>query len=229
MSDKQVTRRGGKVVTSAYQRWEMASFDPPPPPPPPASPDQLAVLEAELQRLRDEAHAQGHAAGHVAGQAIGYQAGYEQGHKQGFEQGLNEAHEQARQLAQIAQRFGEALTTVEAGVAEMLVELALDIAHQVVRQHVRHDPAALVAVVREVLAAEPALTGSPQLIVSPADLPVVQAYLQDELATRGWIVRADPSIERGGCRAQAATGEMDATIGSRWERVAAAHGKVRTW
>ena len=76
---------------------------------------------------------------------------------------------------------------------------------------------------------EPALVGSPQLVVSPADLPVVEAYLQEELKARGWTVRTDPAIERGGCRAQAATGEVDATVGSRWERVAAALGKVRTW
>jgi len=229
MSDEPTRGRRDRRSTTAYQRWEMASFDPPPPPPPPPGPDQLAILQAELQRLRDEAYGQGHAAGHVAGQAIGFKAGYEQGHKQGFEQGLADARAQAMQLAAIAQRFGDALTTVEAGVADTLVELALDIAHQVVRQHVQQDPAALIAVVREVLAAEPALVGAPQLVVSPADLPVVEAYLQDELQARGWIVRADPAIERGGCRAMAATGEMDATIGSRWERVAAAHGKVRTW
>jgi flagellar assembly protein FliH len=225
MSNKQA----GKRATSAYQRWEMASFDPPPPPPPPPSPDERAALAAELQRLREDAHSQGHALGHVAGQALGYQAGYEQGHKQGFEQGLVDAHAQAKQLAAIAQRFGDALTTVEAGVAETLVELALDIAHQVVRQHVQHDRMALLAAAREVLASEPALTGSPQLVVSPADLPVVEAYLMEELEARGWTVRTDPAIERGGCRAQAATGEVDATVASRWERVAAALGRIRTW
>lgn len=213
----------------AYQRWEMASFDPPPPLPPPPSPDEKAALAAELQRVRDEAHAQGLAAGHVQGQALGYQAGHEQGHRQGFEQGLVDARAQAAQLAQLAQRFSDALEGAQAGVAEMLVELALDIAQQVVRQQVRHDPTSLVAVVREVLAAEPALTGAPQLVVSPADLPVVEAYLQEELEARGWSVRTDPALERGGCRAEAASGEVDASIASRWERVAAALGKVRPW
>ena len=107
--------------------------------------------------------------------------------------------------------------------------LALDIAQQVVRQHVQHDPTALIAAAREVLATEPALVGAPALIVSPADLPVVEAYLMEELQTRGWTVRTDPSVERGGCRAQAGTGEVDAGIDTRWERVAAALGKVSTW
>ena len=214
---------------SAYQRWEMASFDPPPPPPPPPSPDETAAFEAELQRLREAAHQEGLKAGHVAGQALGFQAGHGQGLQQGFEQGKAVAHAQAMQLALLAGRFSDALETVQAGVAETLVELALDIAQQVVRQHVQYDPTALVAVAREVLAAEPQLVGSPQLVVSPADLPIVEAYLMEDLQARGWTVRTDPAIERGGCRAQAATGETDAGIASRWERVTAALGKARPW
>ncbi|OLL29271.1 flagellar assembly protein FliH [Burkholderia sp. SRS-W-2-2016] len=228
MSD---SNSSAKASLSAYQRWEMASFDPVPPPPPPPEPevDDGAAFEAELERLREAAHAQGVATGHVAGQALGYQAGYDQGHARGFEQGQAEAREQAMQLAALAQTFKTALDGAQFAISETLVTLALDIAQQVVRQHVQHDPTALIAAAREVLAAEPALTGAPALIVSPADLPVVEAYLLDELQTRGWTVRTDAAVERGGCRAQAGSGEVDAGIETRWQRVAAALGKVSTW
>ncbi|MGF6243380.1 MULTISPECIES: flagellar assembly protein FliH [Paraburkholderia] len=225
MSDQDPTRKGS---LSAYQRWEMASFDPVPPAPPQEAVDDGA-FEAELQRLRDAAHAQGVASGHVAGQALGYQAGYDQGHAQGFTQGQNEAREEAARLAALAETFKVALDGAQHEISEMLVALALDIAQQVVRQHVQHDPAALIAAAREVLAAEPALTGAPHLVVSPADLPVVEAYLMEELQARGWSVRTDPAVERGGCRAHAGTGEVDAGIDTRWERVAAALGKASTW
>ena len=217
-----------KATLSAYQRWEMASFDPVPPAPPNSEADE-AAFEAELERLREAAHAQGIASGHVAGQALGYQAGYEQGHAQGFEQGRSEAREEAARLAALAETFKAALDGAQGAISETLDALALDIAQQVVRQHVQHDPTALIAAAREVLAAEPALTGAPALIVSPADLPVVEAYLMEELQTRGWTVRTDPAVERGGCRAQAGSGEVDAGIDTRWERVAAALGKVSTW
>ena len=216
-----------KETLSAYQRWEMASFDPAPPPP--EEPIDDGAFEAELQRLRDAAHAQGVASGHVAGQALGYQAGFDQGYAQGFEKGRVEALAEAAKLASIAQAFKSALTGVEAHLAENLVELALDIAQQAVRHHVTHDPAALLDAAREVLAAEPALTGAPTLIVHPADLPIIEAYLQEELKRGGWHVRTDSTVERGGCRAQAASGEVDATLKTRWERVAAALGKVNTW
>jgi flagellar assembly protein FliH len=221
-----------KESLSAYQRWEMASFDPaPPPPPPPPEPevDKAALFEAELEQVRVAARAQGIATGHVAGQALGYQAGYDQGHAQGFAQGQAEAREEAARLAALAHTFKAALDGAQGAISETLVTLALDIAQQVVRQHVQHDPTALIAAAREVLASEPALLGAPALIVSPADLPVVEAYLMEELQTRGWTVRTDPAVERGGCRAQAATGEVDAGIETRWERVAAALGKVSTW
>ncbi|VVD30632.1 flagellar assembly protein FliH [Paraburkholderia dioscoreae] len=225
MSDSNST---AKESLSAYQCWEMASFDPAPPAPPEPEVDDGA-FEAELERLREAAHAQGIASGHVAGQALGYQAGYEQGHAQGFEQGQSEAREEAGRLAALAETFKAALDGAQGAISETLVALALDIAQQVVRQHVQHDPTALIAAAREVLASEPTLVGAPALIVSPADLPVVEAYLMEELQTRGWTVRTDPAVERGGCRAQAGTGEVDAGIDTRWERVAAALGKVSTW
>ncbi|AOJ03236.1 flagellar assembly protein FliH [Burkholderia mayonis] len=226
MSDR--TSASSKPVT-AYQRWEMASFDPPPPPPPDDGGAAAAALAAELQRVRDAAHAEGLAAGHVEGQALGYQAGYEQGRAKGFDDGQTEARTQSAQLAALAASFRDALTGVERDLADDIATLSLEIAQQVVRQHVQYDPAALIAAAREVLAAEPALAGAPHLIVNPADLPVVEAYLKDELDTLGWSVRTDASIERGGCRAQASTGEIDATLTTRWERVAAAIGKVSAW
>lgn len=227
MSDQNAT---AKASISAYQRWEMASFDPAPPPPPPEPEvDDGSAFEAELERLREAAHAQGIASGHVAGQALGYQAGYDQGHARGFEQGQSEAREEAARLAALAETFKAALDGAQSAISETLVALALDIAQQVVRQHVQHDPTALIGAAREVLAAEPTLVGAPALIVSDADLPVVEAYLMEELQTRGWTVRTDPTVERGGCRAQAATGEVDAGIDTRWERVAAALGRVSTW
>ncbi|WP_175938529.1 MULTISPECIES: flagellar assembly protein FliH [unclassified Caballeronia] len=226
MSDAATQNRGEKAPVSAYQRWEMASFDP-------VTVDnsaaEQAALEAHLRRIEEDAHAHGVAKGHVAGQALGYQAGFEQGHAKGFEDGRKEALAQAAQLAQIADAFKTALQAADAAIAETLAGLAVDIAQQVVRQHLALDPTALVAVAREVIAAEPELSGAPTLIVSPADLPIVDSYLKDELESAGWTVRPDPAIERGGCKAHAATGEIDATNASRWERVAAALGRNKPW
>jgi flagellar assembly protein FliH len=220
--------RAQKAPVSAYQRWEMASFDPVEIKVDNSAAEQ-AALEAHLRRVEEDAHQQGLAKGHVAGQALGYQAGYEQGQAKGFEDGRKEALAQAARLAEIADTFRTALQAADAAIAESLAELAIDIAQQVVRQHLALDPTALVAVAREVIAAEPELSGAPTLVVNPADMPIVDAYLKDELESAGWTVRPDPEVERGGCKAYAATGEIDATIVSRWERVVAALGRNKPW
>lgn len=223
--------RAGAATLTAYQRWEMASFDPKPPPPPVEDNGEAAAaaLALELQRVRDAAHAEGMASGHAEGLAIGQRAGYDTGYAEAMEIGRAEMRAEAVKLATLAASFSEALLGARDGLADELAQLALDIAQQVVRQHVQLDPGTVLAAARETLAAEPALAGAPQLVVSPADLPVIEAYLQEELDALGWSVRTDPAIERGGCRAQAASGEIDATLPTRWERVAAALGHTSEW
>ena len=58
---------------------------------------------------------------------------------------------------------------------------------------------------------------------------MIETYLKDELAAGGWTVRTDPAIERGGCRANSATGEVDGTLQTRWERVAATIRRNDVW
>ncbi|MEJ0003599.1 MAG: flagellar assembly protein FliH [Pararobbsia sp.] len=226
----------GQTVTkdrlTAYERWEMASFDPPPPPPPAPPPEQVVTPDpaiAERARLAEEARAAAYAEGLAAGQAEGYRDGHAAGHLDGLNKGLADAQLVATQFKSLADAFTTALEAVDAEVADSLVALAYDVAREVVRQTVTLDPTALLGAVREVLGAEPVLAGAPQISVNPADMPVLEAYLKDELEARGWTLRADAEVERGGCRARAATGEIDATLAVRWQRVLLALGQTSEW
>lgn len=204
-----------KEKLSAFQRWEMASFDPPPPPP------EVDPLEA----VRASARAEAAQAGHAQGQAAGYEAGF----AAGMAAGAAQAREQAARLAALADAFTAATDHLSAGVADALAQAALDIARSVVRHAVQIDPTVLVGAVRELLDLEPPLVGAPVLLVNPADLPVVDAYLAGDLAAAGWSVRSEPHVERGGCRAKASSGEFDATLPTRWTRVASALGHSSHW
>jgi flagellar assembly protein FliH len=226
----------GQTITkerlTAYQRWEMASFDPPPPPPPAPVVEPEIVPDpsiAERARLAEETRASAYAEGLAAGQAQGYEAGFSAGHLDGLNQGLAEAQLVATQFKAVADSFTVALTAADAEVADGIVALAYDVAREVVRQSITLDPTVLLGAVREVLATEPMLAGAPQILVNPADMPVVEAYLKDELEAGGWVMRADPLVERGGCRARAATGEVDATLATRWKRVLLALGEHSEW
>jgi flagellar assembly protein FliH len=212
-----------KASQTAWQRWEMTSFtqalksnaakavaEPEPEPMEPV----LLIDEAELARLRLQAQ--------KAGEAEGYEKGYARGQTEGHAAGLAAVQAQAGQLQALALALPAALLMAENSVADDLLALALDIARQVLGQALAAEPQAILAVVHELLHAEPALSGAPQLLLHPDDAALVKEHLADDLKAAGWRLRADAQITRGGCRVLASSGEKDATLETRWERVAAA-------
>ena len=213
---------------AAWKRWEMTSFAEGLPAlahqtaaseiaPEPAE-TGTRMSEAELDILRREAQ--------MAGEKAGYQQGYAQGHALGQTEGhaaaMAAVHEQARQLQALALSLPSALRLAEASVADDLLALAMDLARQVLGQALSADPQAMLAVVHELLQAEPALVGTPQLFLHPDDATLVSEHLSKDLQAVGWRIRSDAATQRGGCRVTANTGERDASLETRWARVAAA-------
>ena len=201
----------------------MASFAPnlqpaiaQPMPAPELEPEEPVVLidAAELDRLRVEAQKAGESAGHEQGYALGL--------AQGHAAGLAAAQAQAAQLQTLAQALPAAMQQAQTSIADDLLALALDIARQVLGQALAAEPQAILAVVQELLQAEPGLLGAPQLLLHPDDAALVKEFLADDLKAAGWRIRTDAHIARGGCRVTAHSGERDATVQVRWERVSAA-------
>lgn len=216
---------------AGWQRWQMGSLDPrdiaPPealasmPPEPAPPPIDFEALDGMREGARKEGYAQGYTQGQTQG--------YGDGHREGYARGLEAARNEATQLQALATNFRGALSGVDDQVARALVSLALDVARQLVRSALADDPAVLLPAVRELLTSEPALCGSPSLLLHPDDIALVEAHLHGELAAAGWTVRADPSVARGGCIASAASGERDATLPTRWTRVVKALGRDDPW
>ncbi|CDS50331.1 Flagellar assembly protein FliH [Polaromonas sp. CG9_12] len=213
-----------KAAQTAWERWEMASFakssdasagdlTTPPPEPAPLVP-VTQIDEAELAELRLQAH--------KAGEAEGREQGHARGLAEGHAAGLAAVQAQAAQLLALAQALPAALQLAQNSVADDLLALALDIARQVLGQALAAEPQAILAVVHELLQAEPSLSGAPQLLLHPDDAVMVKELLADDLKAAGWRVRTDAQIARGGCRVMAHSGERDATVQARWERVSAA-------
>ncbi|MDQ0139947.1 flagellar assembly protein FliH [Cupriavidus necator] len=219
--------RGG----AGWQRWQMGSLDPRHAEPVealaalPAEPAPPPIDFAALDAMREGARKEGYAQGYTQGQT----QGYGDGHREGYARGLEAARNEAAQLQALAGNLRNALGSVDDEVARALVSLALDVARQLVRSTLAHDPAALLPAVRELLTSEPALSGSPSLLLHPDDVVLVETHLHGELAAAGWTVRADPSVTRGGCIASAASGERDATLPTRWTRVVRALGRDDPW
>ena len=60
-----------------------------------------------------------------------------------------------------------------------------------------------------------------RLWANPQDIELIRLHLADELKEGHWRVLADESLARGGCRAETPYGDIDATLQTRWRRVAA--------
>ncbi|MDX3988941.1 flagellar assembly protein FliH [Achromobacter sp. LC458] len=229
--------------SAAWRRWQMLSFDEPatveaePEPEPDPGPDP-AVVMAQLRAQamaegREEGYAQGHAAGVEAGQQAGHEAGYAAGREAGYAEGLAQARQQGAEEAQrlnaLVQACAASVGALEEKMGQSLLTLALDIAQQVVRTTLSEQPDTVIAAVRDVLHINPSAGGQMRLWANPEDIELIRLHLADELKEGHWRVLADESIARGGCRAETPFGDIDATLQTRWRRVAASLGRNVSW
>ncbi|MBY4898489.1 flagellar assembly protein FliH [Cupriavidus sp. AU9028] len=222
--------RGDDAARANWRRWKMSAFDAPPPPPPRMEPEPMEPAPPPIdfkaiEAMREGARKEGYAQGYSQGQT----QGYGDGHREGYARGLEAARQEAARLQQIAATFAGALQRVDEEVGQTLIALALDVARKLVQDTVAQQPSVLLPAVRELLATEPALSGAPCLLLHPDDVALVQQHLAGELEAAGWSVRADGGVERGGCVATAASGELDATLSTRWSRVVKALGRDDPW
>lgn len=212
-----------KEQQSAYQRWEMASFGDvrpsaaPPPPPPGPSAESVAELAEQLTRAREEARAQG------------YAAGLESGYAEGLQQGHLAAQQDLQQIQQIASTFGGEVAHANEVIANDVLDLALDVAKAVLKTALTVRPEIVVPLVGDAIRYLPTLQQPALLFLNPQDALLIKEHMEDELTKAGWRLAEDPLMERGGCRVETASNQIDASMQTRWQRIAAALGKETEW
>lgn len=207
---------GGKLT--AWERWELASFDAPAGDiRQDANAEQAITLaEAEeIERLFQQARAAGHAEGHAAGYASGYG------------EGQVVARTEGARLVELTRKLEGALTQFDQQVAKELLELALDVARQVVRQSLAVKPELLLEVVRETLSQMPHAHVTIQL--HPDDASLVRSYLGDQLSHAGHRIHEDRRLARGDCLLESGGSLLDATLATRWRRSVENLGSNADW
>jgi flagellar assembly protein FliH len=214
-----------KERQTAYQRWELASFGdnrPSQQPPPQAaaaapSAEAIAKLNEELALIRAEARRQG------------YADGVAEGRKAGLIEGREQATMELQRLRQLADSFGADVARANDVIAEDLLTLALDIAKAMLKTALAAKPELVLPIVGEAVRYLPGLQQPALLFLHPDDAALVKEHMADELNKSGWRIAEDLRLERGGCRIETASNQIDATIGNRWERIAANLGKESSW
>lgn len=194
---------------TAWERWELASFDVDSPAPTGQQPEAAAatVDPAELLRLREEARQEGYQAGYGAGQAA--------------------AQAEARRLANAATSLEQALAEFDQQVADELLALATEIARQVVREEITARPDIIVKVVHQALAELPHQHAT--IFLHPDDASLLRSFAGDALAHAGHRIMEDTQLSPGDCILESGSSQTDATLSTRWRRVVETLGLASAW
>lgn len=205
-----------KEQQSPYQRWELASFGDER-----ESERASALPAAELAQQMAQARATAHAEGYAQGLMEGRAAGLKEGHLQAAQEIIH--------LQQIAETFGAEVAQANEVIADEMLDLALDLAKAMLKTALTVRPELVLPIVGEAIRYLPSLQQPALLFLHPDDAALVKDHMQDELNKAGWRVAEDAHMERGGCRVETASNQIDASTSTRWQRIAAALGKDLDW
>jgi flagellar assembly protein FliH len=194
MSDKQSNhaRQSGaniavvpKEQMTAYQRWELSSFDQP------VTAKSSLTSAEELQRIQKQAHDEGYANGHAAGYTCGHDAGYATG--------LQQAQSEVAHIHLLMQNLQDGLNQMDGEIAQSMLDLSLAVANKMVCETLRVKPDVLLEIIRDAISTLPQFNQNAHLILHPDDAELVRKHMNDELTHAGWKIFTDAKIQRGGC------------------------------
>ncbi len=211
-----------------WQRYEMASFGD-------NRPTAVARAAAEkaaraaLQKQLSEQIASSRQQARDEGHAEGYAEGFAAGHAEGLAQGRLDAAAEREQLLVLITGFTAELGRANDAVAADMLALALDVAKAMLKTALPVKPELVLPAVDDAMRHLPTLQPPVLLQLHPDDAALVEAQMGDGLATHGWRLQEDPAIERGGCRIETGTNQVDAELATRWQRIAAALGRNDRW
>jgi flagellar assembly protein FliH len=209
-----------KSSLTAWERWELASFDADAAPAAsPGTAETAAAGDEEIQHLREQARREGHQAGYAAGLGEGLAAGQAQAEAAGRAEALR--------LAQVVENLERCIADLNQAVAKDLLGLSVELARQVVRQTVAVKPEVLLGVIREALAQLPLLHAAIHL--HPEDASLARLRAGDQLAHAGHRIHEDPALKRGDVIIEAGGSHLDASLAARWRRVVESLGQDSPW
>lgn len=202
-----------KEELTAFQRWELASFDHPSKGRQGTREEIELATVAELEKIRQQA----------------YDEGYAQGHEVGYASGAQQMHTEIGQVQALMRNLDSALNQVDIQLAQSLLDLSLEVARKMVGKTLEVRPEVILDIVNEAIGTLPHFNQHAHLVLHPEDAELVRKHMGDQLSHSGWKLLGDTRIERGGCRVETAHTKVDATVEARWKRVVESIGQEKSW
>lgn len=178
----------------------------------------------EIEKIHQDAHAQGYQTGFEEGRAAGYTDGLTTGRIEGMAQ----AKPDVAQFQEIVRSAQQGLLAFEHDVAEHILALSIQLAQQILHQSLKINPEGVLPIIREALRQLPYQADNLVLTLHPDDLALVERLIP-EGERQSWKLNADAQIHAGGCRIDSSLTSLDATLETRWQRILAALGQEGTW
>lgn len=200
-----------KGQLTAFERWELASFDPESRGRSRDSAKQeiARVTAAELESIRRQAQDEGRDAGYAAG--------------------IQQARSEAAQIHELLQNLQDELGQFDEKVAQSLLDLSLEIARKMICEALLVKPEVILNIVSEAIRGLPHFNQNAHLVLHPEDAELVRKFMGEQLSHSGWKISIDSQITRGGCRVETAHSHVDATMETRWKHVVESIGADKSW
>ena len=202
-----------KEGQAGFQPWEMASFDSVPHAADMTNAKVVLPTIEQISGIEEQARQEGYAAGHAEGLAAGRE----------------QADQEAARLHTLADVFAGELRQADETISQQVLDLSLDLARAVLKSALTIRPELVIPVIREAVRYLPVMHQPALLFLNPADAVLIRERIGDELTKMGWQLTEDAALEPGGCRIETANNQIDASLPTRWQRLAAALGKQSDW
>ncbi len=200
-----------KERLTAYQRWELPTFDMPK--------ENVGLIPAVTLPTAAEVE-------------LIHRQAYEEGYAEGAQKAREEeqaARIEAQRLEEIIGALDKELQQVDEQVAQSLLDLSMEIAKQMLQQALKVKPELLLNIVNEAIRELPHFNQHAHLILNPSDAELVRNKMGEHLDHTGWKIFEDAHLERGGCRVETAHSQIDGSLETRWKRVVSSIGQDNSW
>ena len=187
------------------------------------------VEGAQLSNRREERGAApaGKPPGVQQAEAAGYAAGLARAQAE-QQPRLAELNAKIVRFTTLLGELAEPLRLLDSEMERALLALALALGSQLARRTLRHEPAQIIAIVRECLRQLPLASREVRVRLHPEDAAVVRAQLAPVAGEHAWTLIDDATLTRGGCLIESEHSQLDARFESRLQAlVASALGDER--
>jgi len=210
----------------AVEQWKFGAID--------TAAQLLAAQVKAREAQQDEAQVESE-------RQQSYQAGFDAGVLQGrvlaqadmnaqMQAFLNtQAKQAAERLTELFASTQSQLLEAEQAMAQEVLALACELSRQVLRHELSVGAQAVMPVLREALELLGADCKAAVVKLNPADIEALGDQIHADLAGLTLNLRADASVQQGGCLVESAGMVVDGTVPKRWQRAVASLGLSSAW